>query len=104
MNPIKQYGKPVRGTMAGNCDRCLMNTNKRLNALTEEVYNLRQLLYRTGNRLKGDILDDDDLAAIGKQLVTESRLCSLCDGTGEDGDEDGGSYACDACGGKGIVK
>ncbi|MDA8114134.1 MAG: hypothetical protein M0Z43_05355 [Acidithiobacillus sp.] len=103
MNSTKQYGKPVRGTLNGNCDKCLTNTNKRLNTLAEEVYNLRLLLYRTGNRLLHDWVDDDDCLEIGKELIVESRLCTYCDGTGEDGDEDGGSYACYACKGKGVV-
>ncbi len=72
--------------------------------MTEAEYNLRLLMYRTGQRLEGDTLDDDELVNLGKQLIAESLVCPHCDGTGEDGDPDGGSYACSTCGGKAIFE
>lgn len=88
----------------GDCTNCLANTNERLNMLAEEVYNLRTLLYWSGQRLKGNILDDCELEILGEQLIAESKFCVYCDGTGEDGDECGGSYACYVCFGKGTVE
>lgn len=68
-----------------------------------ELYQLRRDIHRIGERLIGEEMDEQDQVAVGGQLVELSRLCHSCGGTGEDGDPDGGTYACDSCKGKALI-
>lgn len=68
-----------------------------------ELYEIRREMHRIGERLIGEEIDEQDQIAVGGELIGLSRLCHFCGGTGEDGDPDGGTYACDSCGGKALV-
>lgn len=81
--------------------RGLEETYRRDLKMHEELYILRRTVYRIGKQLKGDVFEEEDIIRIGKELIAESGLCTACDGTGEDGDPDGGTYACDFCKGSG---
>jgi hypothetical protein len=69
----------------------------------QELYDLRREVYRIGQRLIGDELDEQNQIAVGGELVSASGLCTACEGSGEDGDPDGGTYACECCNGTGMA-
>lgn len=71
--------------------------------MTENEYNLRMEIYQIGLKLEGDILEEDQIIRIGKELIAMSRVCENCAGKGEDGDPPdsngvgGGVGICERC-------
>lgn len=62
----------------------------------------RKRIAAIGAMLEGDILAEEMLIALGKELVSLARLCSYCAGTGEDDDGEGLRFNCKRCNGTGT--
>lgn len=60
----------------------------------------RKRIAAIGAMLEGDILAEEMLIALGKELVSLARLCSYCAGTGEDDDGEELRFNCKHCNGR----
>lgn len=65
-------------------------------------YVLRSAVYALARKIDIFELEENELDRISKELILVSGVCRCCGGTGEDGDPDGGTYACDICNGQGY--
>lgn len=66
-------------------------------------YNLRMSLYKIGQKLEGEELEEEDVVRLGSDIQSETGVCRSCGGNGQDGDGDGGVYTCGTCKGAGII-